>query len=56
MGCVPGDDECTDMEKPLVEVTLSPFFIDEYEATNDEILDTANTEPYAGRVVSKAAI
>ena len=43
MGCVPGDVECTDEEKPLVEVTLSPFFVDVHEVTYDQLIPWLNT-------------
>jgi formylglycine-generating enzyme required for sulfatase activity len=43
MGCVPGDVDCEDNEKPLVAVTLSPFFMDQYEATYSEVIDFLNT-------------
>jgi formylglycine-generating enzyme required for sulfatase activity len=43
MGCVPGDDECVVGEKPMVEVILSPFFIDEMEASNEDIIVFLNT-------------
>lgn len=38
MGCVPGDTECEDNEKPLVMTTLGPFFIEEKETTIEEVL------------------
>ena len=38
MGCMPGDTECEDNEKPLVMPTLSPFFIEEKEATIEDVL------------------
>ena len=38
MGCVPGDTECADNEKPLVMPTLSPFFVDVKETTFEEII------------------
>ncbi len=43
MGCVPGDVDCEDSEKPLVEVQLSPFFMDRMEATNEEVIVFLNT-------------
>ena len=43
MGCVPGDVECDAEEGPMVEVTLSPFFIDVHEVTHDELLPWLNT-------------
>ena len=55
MGCVPGDTECEDNEKPLVMVTLSPFFVDRNEATIKEVIEWMNevkdepgfvTDPY----------
>jgi hypothetical protein len=42
MGCVPGDDDCADNEKPLVMPTLTPFFIDEKEATIAEVIEWLN--------------
>jgi formylglycine-generating enzyme required for sulfatase activity len=42
MGCVPGDTECEDNEKPLVMVTHSPFFADKNEATIAEVIDWMN--------------
>lgn len=42
MGCVPGDTECEDSERPLVMVTLSPFFIDKYEATIEKVVPFIN--------------
>jgi hypothetical protein len=43
MGCVPGDVECEDNEKPRVNVTLSAFFIDKYETTCAELIEFLNT-------------
>ena len=43
MGCVPGDVECDAEEGPMVEVTLSPFFIDVHEVTHDELILWLNT-------------
>ncbi len=43
MGCVPGDVECDAEEGPIVEVTLSPFFIDVHEVTHDELIPWLNT-------------
>ncbi len=43
LGCVPGDVECEDDEKPLVEVQLSPFLMDKKEATHEEIIPFLNT-------------
>jgi formylglycine-generating enzyme required for sulfatase activity len=57
MGCVPGDTECEENEKPLVMTTLSPFFMDEKEATIAELIEWMNdirddpgivTDPYFG--------
>ena len=42
MGCVPGDTQCEDNEKPLVMTTLSPFFIDEKEATIADLIEWLN--------------
>jgi formylglycine-generating enzyme required for sulfatase activity len=42
MGCVP-QDTCADNEKPLHTVTLSPFFIDKYEADYDQVIAWLNT-------------
>jgi formylglycine-generating enzyme required for sulfatase activity len=42
MGCVPGDDECEDNEKPLVAVALSPFFVDREEATVKKLVEFLN--------------
>ena len=42
LGCVPGDNECEDYEKPLVLVNLSPFFIEKYEAQFGEVIDFLN--------------
>jgi formylglycine-generating enzyme required for sulfatase activity len=42
MGCVPGDTECEENEKPLVMATLSPFFIEKEEATFEEIIPWLN--------------
>ena len=42
MGCVPGDTECEDNEKPLVLVELSPFFIEKYEAQLAEVIEFLN--------------
>ncbi len=38
MGCMPYDQDCADNEKPMVEVTLSPFWIEKYEATYADVL------------------
>jgi len=43
MGCVPGDTDCEDSELPLVEVTLSPFFMDVRETTFEEVINYLNT-------------
>jgi formylglycine-generating enzyme required for sulfatase activity len=43
MGCVPGDVDCRENERPLVVVTLSPFFMDQYEASYTEVIDFMNT-------------
>ncbi len=43
MGCVPGDVECDAEEGPMVEVTLSPFFVDVHEVTHDELIPWLNT-------------
>ena len=43
MGCMPYDTECESGEYPMVEVTLSPFWIDKYEATYEEIIPFLNT-------------
>lgn len=43
MGCMPYDTECDDQEYPMVEVALSPFFIEEKEATYEEIVPFLNT-------------
>jgi formylglycine-generating enzyme required for sulfatase activity len=43
MGCMPGDVECTDEEKPMVEVTLSPFFVDVREITYEQLIPWLNT-------------
>jgi len=43
MGCMPYDLQCEDNEKPMVEVTLSPFWIDEKEATIEELLPFLNS-------------
>ena len=42
MGCMPYDLQCKSSEKPMVEVTLSPFWIDEKEATLEEIIPFLN--------------
>jgi len=42
MGCLPGDTECEDTELPLVEVVLSPFFIEVEEARLEEVLTFVN--------------
>ena len=60
MGCAPQDQQCHDLEKPLHEVTLSPFFIDEYEATLEELIPFLNSlrQGYvrrSGRVVPEGA-
>ena len=43
LGCMPYDLQCKDNEKPMVEVTLSPFWIDEKEATIEELLPFLNS-------------
>ncbi len=43
MGCVPGDVECDAEEGPMVEVNLSPFFVDVHEVTHDELIPWLNT-------------
>lgn len=43
MGCVPGDTECEDSEKPLVTVTLSPFYIEIEEADCVDTIEFLNT-------------
>ena len=42
MGCVPGDTDCAENEKPLVMTTLSPFFIDKKETTIKEAISWIN--------------
>ena len=42
MGCMPGDADCEDNEKPLVLVELSPFFIDRNEAQLGEVIEFLN--------------
>jgi formylglycine-generating enzyme required for sulfatase activity len=43
MGCMPYDIYCEEDELPLVEVTLSPFWVDVYETTYEELLPFLNT-------------
>ena len=43
MGCMPYDVQCEPNEKPMVEVTLSPFWIDEKETTIGELLPFLNS-------------
>jgi len=43
MGCMPYDTQCEDSEKPMVEVTLSPFWIDKAEVTIEKLLPFLNT-------------
>jgi formylglycine-generating enzyme required for sulfatase activity len=43
MGCMPYDILCEEDELPLVEVTLSPFWVDKYETTYEELLPFLNT-------------
>ena len=43
MGCMPYDDECEDNELPMVEVALSPFFMEEKEATYAEVIEFLNS-------------
>ncbi|MCK9460869.1 MAG: formylglycine-generating enzyme family protein [Proteobacteria bacterium] len=42
MGCMPYDLQCKSNEEPMVEVTLSPFWIDEKETTLAEIIPYLN--------------
>jgi formylglycine-generating enzyme required for sulfatase activity len=42
MGCMPYDLQCEANEKPMVEVTLSPFWIDKKEATIEEVIPFLN--------------
>jgi formylglycine-generating enzyme required for sulfatase activity len=42
MGCMPYDLQCKQNETPMVEVALSPFWIDEKEATLEEIIPYLN--------------
>jgi formylglycine-generating enzyme required for sulfatase activity len=43
MGCMPYDTQCDPSELPMVQVTLSPFFIDENETTYEEVIPFLNT-------------
>jgi len=43
MGCMPYDTQCDPSELPMVQVTLSPFFIDEEETTYEEVIPFLNT-------------
>jgi formylglycine-generating enzyme required for sulfatase activity len=43
MGCMPYDIYCEEDELPLVEVSLSPFWVDVYETTYEELLPFLNT-------------
>ena len=43
MGCVPYDIYCEEDELPLVEVNLSPFWVDVHETTYEELLQFLNT-------------
>jgi formylglycine-generating enzyme required for sulfatase activity len=43
MGCMPYDIFCEEDELPLVEVSLSPFWVDVYETTYEELLPFLNT-------------
>jgi formylglycine-generating enzyme required for sulfatase activity len=43
MGCMPYDTQCEKSEKPMVEVTLSPFWMDRKEAKVEEIIPFLNT-------------
>jgi formylglycine-generating enzyme len=57
MGCMPYDTECDETEKPMVEVTLSPFYIDIEEVIYEELIEFLNSrqEGYNrhGNVVAK---
>lgn len=43
MGCMPYDTECEENEKPMVEVTLSPFFTERREAKYGEVIEFLNS-------------
>ncbi|MCP4539414.1 MAG: SUMF1/EgtB/PvdO family nonheme iron enzyme, partial [Chloroflexi bacterium] len=43
MGCMPGDVECAENEKPLVKVKLSPFFADIREASHKQLIEFINS-------------
>lgn len=43
MGCMPYDDQCENNEKPMVEVTLSPFFIEVEESSYEDLLPFLNS-------------
>jgi formylglycine-generating enzyme required for sulfatase activity len=43
MGCMPYDTWCEDSEQPMVEVTLSPFYIEQYETTNGDVIEFLNS-------------
>jgi len=43
MGCMPYDTWCEENEKPMVEVTLSPFWIERTETTNEEVIPWLNS-------------
>ena len=43
MGCMPYDTQCEDAEKPMVEVTLSPFWIDRTEVSIETLIPFLNT-------------
>jgi len=43
MGCMPYDTWCEDNEYPMVEVALSPFWIDLREATYEHVMAWMNT-------------
>jgi len=44
MGCIEGDSNCQDDEKPVHEVILDDFFISKYEVTNDEFCEFLNAK------------
>ena len=43
MGCMPYDTNCEDNEQPMVEVTLSPFYIEQYETSNGDVIEFLNS-------------
>ncbi len=43
MGCMPYDDWCENNENPMVEVTLSPFWIDKRETKYSEVIAWLNS-------------